>query len=202
MTHRKPAQDRRLEIIQTAMTLSAQVGPERVTTGMIAKHLNLTQPAIYKHFPSKDDIWASVAEHFAKRIDENVARAQTAKLTPVDRLRMVALDHLALVGKYPALPEIMLLRGLKGTQALVRGKLQNSVAEFRAEIEANIKAATQSGVFRPEINANDAALLVFGIIQSLVLRGLIRQDQEILTREGDRLLTLQLSGFKKMGNNG
>src|SRR5690606_30451293 len=86
MSIRKTASDRRAEIADAAMSLAADVGPGQVSTGMIAERLGLTQPAIYKHFSRKDDIWLAVADHLTELIARNIARAAVAPLSPDARL--------------------------------------------------------------------------------------------------------------------
>ncbi|MEJ2019266.1 MAG: helix-turn-helix domain containing protein, partial [Maritimibacter sp.] len=50
---RKSASDRKAEIVETAIRLSADVGPNRVTTQHLADAVGVTQPAIFRHFATK-----------------------------------------------------------------------------------------------------------------------------------------------------
>lgn len=199
MKVRKSAHDRKAEIVQAALDLAFEVGPERVTTGKIADHLGLTQPAIYKHFRSKEDVWRAVAEKLRDRIAENIARATSADQGPVDRLRQLVLGHLRLVQETPALPEIMVARGPKGARSVVQSHVQPSMSDFQNAIVSTIREARSDKIFRPDINATDLAALILGIIQSLVLRLLVTRDPKILLRDGKRLLELQLSVFIEPG---
>lgn len=194
---RKTAQDRKAEIQEAALSLAFDVGPDRVTTGMIANRLGLTQPAIYKHFPCKDGIWLAVADQLSGRIADNITRAETAALAPDVRLRMLVVDHLRLVQETPALPEIMVMRDAHATQGALRARMQASMAGFRNALIANARTAVAEGIFRADIDAKDAATLIFGIIQSLVLRMLLTRDPAILLADGERLLNLLLSGFAR-----
>jgi AcrR family transcriptional regulator len=198
---RKTTLHRRAEIQQAALRLAFEVGPDRVTTGMIADQLGLTQPAIYKHFPNKGDIWIAVSEQLSKRIAGNIARSRKTALTPDVRLRMLVMDHLRLVQEHPALPEIMVSRNIQDSQAALQVGMQTSMAGFRKAILANVRAAVKDGIFRADIDAADAATLILGIIQSLALRMLVTQNPDILMEDGERLLKLQLSGFAHSGQN-
>ena len=51
---RLPAEARKAVIVETALRLSDEAGPELVTTEKIASALGLTQPAIFRHFPKKE----------------------------------------------------------------------------------------------------------------------------------------------------
>ncbi|MCF6316407.1 MAG: TetR/AcrR family transcriptional regulator [Marinosulfonomonas sp.] len=167
---------------------------------MIADRLNLTQPAIYKHFSSKDDIWAAVATYLSQKINDNVTRNQSETGAPDTQVRSLVLDHLELVRDNPALPEIMLMRDAKGSHAIVQTSIQPSIGALRAALVANATDAVKQGLFRADIDVNDIATLIFGIIQSLVLRMLVTRDPEMLISNGERLLDLQLSGFMKTGD--
>ena len=72
---------------------------------------------------------------------------------------------------------------------------------FRDALVNAIREAKSGERFRSDISANDGADLIFGIIQSLVLRLLLSRDPEILQREGERLLDLQLSLLTVFGDN-
>src|SRR5690606_4431405 len=127
----KTARDRRAEIARVALDLAIDVGPGQVSTGMIADRLGLTQPAIYKHFPRKDDIWLAVADHLTERIARNIARAAAAPLPPDARLRMLILDHLEVVRDNPALPDIMVMRDAREAHGELRFRMQASMAGLR-----------------------------------------------------------------------
>ncbi|WP_457646577.1 TetR/AcrR family transcriptional regulator [Profundibacter sp.] len=195
MRTRKSAEDRKSEIELTTLKLAFKHGPSQVTTGMIARELGLTQPAIYRHYPTKDDIWVAVAEFLGAEINRNIAAAKDPSLSPTERLEKLVLGHMRLVRKYPALPEFMLIRGQKNGQVIVQNSIQIATGKFRNAIEEEVKAAVADGTFRKNLDPTDAAALIFGVIQSLVLRMLVTRKPEILAKDGERLLELQLSGF-------
>jgi len=192
---RKSAPERKADIVNTMMGLAFEVGPDRVTTGMIADRLGVSQPAIYKHFASKTDIWGAVAEMIAGKIAENIAKSRTGDQAPDDQLHRLVLGHLRLVEEYPALPEIMTMRDPGGSQKTLRAKMHEVMASFHAELVSSIRNAVGAGIFYEDLDYNDAAALVLGTIQSLVLRALLARETKTLVQDGQRLLTLQLSGF-------
>ncbi len=201
MRVRKSAEDRRVEIQQAALALAFEKGPDRVTTGMIAKRLGLTQPAIYKHFPTKEDLWHSITQHLAEQIIDNIDAAAKRSTDPVEHLRHLVLGHLQLVHSTPALPGIMVARPENGAQVLRTG-VQASMAKFTGSILGAIKLAQKEGSFSASIDPQDISTLIMGVIQSLVLRLLITQDRSVLLKDADRLLDLQLAAFSRQGETG
>lgn len=195
MRERKPAEHRKAEVVQTALALAFEAGPQCVTTGMIAGRLGLTQPAIYRHFSNKDDIWTSVAAYLCEQIAESIKTAAEAP-TPDDQLRRLVLGHLRLLQQVPALPEFMISHGTGTAQRAVRSQIQAAMAGFTDALTEAITAAQNAGSLRFDIAAKDMATLLLGTIQSLVLRLLVTRNPAILTGEGERLLDLQMSLFE------
>jgi len=130
MRVRKSAEDRKAEIVQATLALAFENGPDRVTTGMIADRLGLTQPAIYKHFPNKDDIWRSIAHNLSAQITANINAVAGQGGDPLERLRGLVLGHLRLVMSTPALPEIMVARDPEGVQTPVRREIRSRMTDF------------------------------------------------------------------------
>ena len=201
MRIRKSAEDRKSEIEQTALDLAFKIGPSQVTTGMIAKELGLTQPAIYRHYPKKDDIWTAIAVHLGAQIDENIATSSVSGLAALDQLKKLVLGHLQMVKENPALPDFMVLRDKTDGHIVVQDSIQVAMTAFRAALVSNVKTVIEAGHFHTDLDENDAATLIFGVIQSLVLRMMVTRNPAILLKDGPRLLDLQLAGFTPTGEN-
>lgn len=191
--------DRKDQIRQAALDLAFELGAQRVSTVMIADKLNLSQPAIYKHYKNKNDIWVAIADGFTSNISDNIQRSRKAAVGPDDRLRGLVGDHLKLVQKYPALPEVMVLRDARDARAFMRSKLHSSMAEFHAAIIGHVSACIAAGIFRSELDAADAGALVLGIIQSLAMRMMFSRNPDTLVEDGQRLLSTLLVGFMADG---
>jgi len=199
MRIRKSAADRKSEIEHTALHLAFKLGPTQVTTGMIAKELGLTQPAIYRHYPKKDDIWTAIALHLGEQINRNIAASDDISLAPVARVEKLVLGHLQVVEENPALPDFMVVRDKADGHIIVQDSIHDAMTAFRGTLISNVEAAIKAGKFRTDLDANDAATLIFGVIQSLVLRMMVKRNPAILMQDGPRLLNLQLAGFAPIG---
>ena len=193
MNRRKSSQDRKVEILAATLELAFEVGPDHVTTGEIAAKLGLTQPAIYKHFPKKKDIWQAVGEMLCEQIEENILGCIRAVQKPVDRLRQLVFNHLHLVLKTPALPEIMVVRDPTGTLIEARRQIRTAMGEYHRAVTQELALLHAAGQLRAGLRPDDAAALLAGAVQGLVLRLIVTRDQTPLLHEGERLLDLQLS---------
>ena len=197
---RKSSEDRIAEILAATLDLAFEVGPDHVTTGMIAGRLGLSQPAIYKHFPKKEDVWSAVSETLCARIIENANIDLSDGQTPIDTLRQLVVSHIHLVTEYPALPEIMVARDPTGTLTDARHRIQRAMTDFRAAIARALEQASSAGVLREGLRVEDGVSLLFGVIQSLVLRLIVTRNPTHLTQDGERLLDLQILLFMDKGD--
>ena len=65
----KPALDRKRQILTIATQLFSEGGFDKVTVGELAKACGITEPAVYRHFKSKDAIYDAVLDSIAQRFD-------------------------------------------------------------------------------------------------------------------------------------
>lgn len=198
MRTRKPASVRKTEITRMALELAFEVGPDRVTTAMIAERMGLTQPAIYKHFPSKEDLWNTVTDDLCLRVENNIHSANDQRL-PIDRLRQLLMGQLQLLHDYPALPEIMVMRDPNAGATAVRTRVTTCMGGLRAAIHRTISEAQIMGKIRSDLEVEDCTNLLVGVVQGLALRLLRFREPENFLSTGARLLDLQLKLLTEHG---
>lgn len=188
---------RKEEILDAALALAFEGGPARVTTVAIAERLGLTQPALYRHFRSKADLWAAITDRLGREVGANIARAEAGDGPAIDRLRALVLGHMALIQRTPALPEIMVARDPGSDDAVVRSAMQAKMGAFQRALTTLCAEARDEGALRQDAAHGDVALLILGVLQSLALRLLFNRDVDAVLADASRLLELQLSAFSK-----
>lgn len=193
---RKSGAARREEIVETAIALADEMGPDRLTTEAIARHVGISQPAIFRHFATKGALWQAVAEHVTGHMERRWAEALTSEEEPVPRLRAVVLTQLSLITTTPALPAILFSRELHVENEPLRAVFVRTMNRFHRILRDQVELAKGQGRFRSDLPANDAAFLIIGLVQSLAMRWSLGGRSDDLVALGDHLLALQLAGFK------
>ena len=61
---------RKIQIMQTLASMLEDREPVKITTAELAKRTNITEAAIYRHFPSKRKIYQELVEFFEDSIFE------------------------------------------------------------------------------------------------------------------------------------
>lgn len=192
---RKTAARRKAEIIDATLRLADRLGPERLTTEAIAEAVGLTQPGLFRHFAKKQALWEAVAARIGAMMEAGWAEAQTTEGAPLDRLRAVVVAQLNLIQATPAIPAILFSRELHARNEGLREAFFGLMGRFHRLLSELAEAARASGELRRELEPQDAAFLILGLVQGLVVRWSLSGHAFDLTEEGRRLLDLQLSGL-------
>jgi AcrR family transcriptional regulator len=131
---------RRRLITTTARTIAEQEGWDAVTTRRLSTEIEYSQPVIYKHFGSLDDITDAVA---LEGFDELAGALRDARLNTSadDAVGAVAHRYAAFAAETPALYDAMFV---KSTRLPFGGHsptaLSDAFAEMRAAIESRVSA--------------------------------------------------------------
>ncbi len=190
---RKSAADRKTEIVETAIRLAADIGPDRLTTERLAREIGISQPAIFRHFPTKAAIWESVAERIGTLMAERVAVDETA---PPDKMLVSSvLAQLAFIQTTPAIPAILFSRELHAQNESLRRNFAALMARRHQALGAMVAGAIDTGVFRSTLDPDTAAYLVLTLIQGLAMRWSLENRGFDLVAEGERLMALQMAAF-------
>ncbi|SMH50219.1 TetR/AcrR family transcriptional regulator [Maritimibacter sp. HL-12] len=194
---RKSSVDRKAEIVDSAIRLSATIGPDRVTTQHLADAVGVTQPAIFRHFATKTDIWAAVG---VRIVDEMQALHShpvvIAQDDPHDRLKQLVGRHFVHIEGQPAIPAILFSRELHAENEPLRSRFSEYFAVKGAEFTRLITAAQAAGIHHAEIAAEDAAHLVTSAMQGISLRWLLDNQSFSLVDEGGRVIGGLIDSFR------
>ena len=195
MRIRKTAESRKAEILDAALRLADKLGPDRLTTEAIADAVGLTQPGIFRHFPKKQDLWEAVAARIGSMMEERWKKAQNGNAPATHRIRALVRAQLRLIQSTPAIPAILFSRELHTKNKRLRIAFFRLMSGFHRQLAELATQARDAGELRNDLDPDDTAFLIIGLVQGLAVRWSISGRNFNLTEEGSRLLELQLSGF-------
>jgi len=195
MPIRKSAEARKTEIIDATLRLADRLGPDRLTTETIANAVGLTQPGIFRHFPKKQDLWEAVAARVGSMMERRWKRVENSEASATDRIRALIGVQLRLIQSTPAIPAILFSRELHTKNKGLRKAFFKLMGRFHQLIAGLVAQACEAGEMRDDLNPDDAAYLIIGLVQGLAVRWSISGRNFDLTEEGNRLFELQLKGL-------
>ena len=177
-THPKhlPADERRAVTIGAVVELAGLVNPSEITTAAIAKHMRVTQGALFRHFPSKDAIWRAVMEWMAERLLGRIDRAAQGIDSPVAALRAMFMSHVEFVIEHPGVPRMMFGELQRAEASPAKDMARTLIRRYGERLLALLERGKAGGEIAPEVDVEAAATLFIGTIQGLVMQSMLSGD--------------------------
>jgi len=185
-----PADERRAATVDTVLALAAESNPGEITTAAIAKRMNVTQGALFRHFPSKEAIWQSVMEWVADRLDARLERAAAAAPTPLAALRGMFLQHVAFVAEHPGVPRMMFGELQRAAPTPAKRVAAQMLGRYSERVRVLLEQARAQGEVAAEVDTQAAAVLFIGMIQGLVMQSLLAGEPGRLKTQAPALFVL------------
>lgn len=195
MIQRKSAEDRKTDIVTALLLLADRIGPDRLTTNDIAREVGVSQAAIFRHFPTKADLWCLVGEMIEERLQVSWQESAANGSTPRDRLRALIAAQLRQIEACPALPSILHSRELILDNASLRKRFRNLLMQFQQNLKNTLEDMRADGSIGAFIAPADAAILLTSLVQGTAIRWSLGARSFSLHDEGLRILDVQLALF-------
>lgn len=195
-TRHLPAEQRRAATIETVVELAASQNPGDITTTAIAGHMNLTQGALFRHFPTKEAIWKAVMEWVAERLLARIDGAAADQDSPLATLRAIFMSHTEFVADHPGVPR-MLFGELQRAESTPAKRIARTLIQHYGErLQRLIERGKACGEL-PDSLDNEAAITLFiGTIQGLVMQSLLAGDVQRIHREAAGVFAIYERGIR------
>lgn len=120
--------DRKQQILQEATRLFSKEGYDKVTIKQLAKAVGISEPALYRHYPSKEAIYDATLESLKTRLNTELLFAKLSQENDIELILTRLAEHIiSFYSKNTDLYRLLLFSALRGdTKAnqvfqLVRG---------------------------------------------------------------------------------
>lgn len=172
-TKQLPADERRAHTVATVLALAAERDPIEITTAAIAERMQLTQGALFRHFPTKEDIWQAVLQWVGGELLARTEAAAAGAPTALDSLEAMFMAHISLVAEHPGLPRLLFGELQRAQDTLAKRVARSVVKRYRGRVLALISQGKVSGEIPDAIDDGAAATLYIGMIQGLIAQSLL-----------------------------
>ena len=192
MSGRQSAEERKAQIVAEVLRLADEIGPDRLSTTEVARAIGLSQPAIFRHFPTKGALWLAVAEDIADRLQIYWAAAEAGATGPHARLKALIGAQLTAIAETPALPSILFSRELQVDNSALRDVFRKLLSAFQGRLVAEIRELQTAGHLRRDVGPDDVAILLTSLVQGVAIRWTLGARGFALVPEGLRLFDVQM----------
>ena len=191
-----PADERRAVIVQAVITLAATNNPSAITTAAIAKHMQLTQGSIFRHFPNKDAIWLAVMEWVAGELLQRVDNSAKGIESPLAAMEAMFMSHVKFVSAYPGVPRILFGELQRAESTAAKNRVQALIKSYSARLYTHIENGKRHGELGSSLDSAAAALLFLGMLQGLIMQSLLSGDPEHIRKSAPGAFVIYKRGIE------
>jgi AcrR family transcriptional regulator len=187
---------RRHQIVETVLELVAAQGAEAVSFQLVADAIGVTQPAVFRHFPTKEAMWLAVMDWLEEQL---VAIYSTADDDPGPPALVVLgrmfLGHVRLIERYPALAKLVFSDHLRLQYPSLQARFGRIHKAYGTRLQALLDRAKAEGAVRGSLSSTHAARMFLSLIQGLGFQFAIARLPIALVPEAERVIALYLQAI-------
>ncbi|ALF60967.1 TetR/AcrR family transcriptional regulator [Psychrobacter urativorans] len=193
-----PADERRAVIIKSVVELAGTQNPSKITTAAIAKHMDLTQGALFRHFPNKEAIWQAVMEWMTDSLLTKIDGSTQGIESPLRAMEAMFMSHIEFVTEHPGVPRMVFgeLQSAESTPAKL--VVQSLIQRYGERLHLLIDKGKDSSELPSSLDKEAAAMLFIGTIQGLVMQSLLVGDVGRMQRDAPRVFRIYQRGIRDL----
>ena len=135
-TEHLSADERKDATIQAVLTLAGSQNPSEITTAAIAEHMNVTQGALFRHFPNKEAIWEAVLAWAAKKLISRIDKGTIEASSPLEALEILFMSHVKFAMEHPGVPRMMFGELQRAGSTPAKCVVQKLIEQYRQRVQA------------------------------------------------------------------
>jgi len=190
-----PADERRDLTVKTVVALAAEQNPSEITTAAIAKRMQVTQGALFRHFPSKDAILQAVMDWVAERLLARLDMATASATSPLAALEAMFVTHIDFIVEHPGVPRMLLGELQRAEETPAKRMARTLLQHYGERLCSLMEQGRQSGELAADLDVDSAAVLFVGTIQGLVMQSLLAGDVTRIRTRAPALFAIYRRGI-------
>lgn len=185
-----PADERRAVTVAAVIELAAQQNPSAISTAAIAKHMNVTQGSLFRHFSNKDAILESVMNWVAQRLLARIDNAMQNQTTAIAALQAAFMTHIQFISEHPGVPRLLFGELQRKENTAAKKLVTALLGQYRQRIQQTLEQGKHNQELHSELDSSVAAQLFIGSIQGLVVQSIVTGNSGSLQQEAKDIFVL------------
>lgn len=181
--------DRQIEIMEAATARIDKHGIQNLTTKNLAADIGLSEPALYRHFGSKNEILLSLLSFFKVEMKKRVKGVSVKPdATAGEELRTIFNSQLTAFANKPAIVSVIFAESIFHFDERLRNELSQIMGFMNDVVSANIEKGQQNGQYATLINAETMTTIITGSMRMAVLKWKLSGNKSNLLKDGMAVL--------------
>ena len=187
---------RQLEIIEAAGKILTSSGVSGLTIKNLAKEMQFSESAIYRHFKSKEDIIVAMLNYLAISINERLSNLNSS-LDPETKFKTMFQEQFRFFKINPHFVVAVFSDGLMEESQLINESLLKLMNVKMKHLMPIMMEGQQKGVFTNAITTEELMHIIMGAFKLQMFKWRIAHFEFDINRIGDNLLHSILTLIKK-----
>jgi len=166
----KKSINRKQEIVDTAKELIITQGVQGVTIKKLAQKNDISEAAIYRHFPSKKAILVALIDNFEASLLEAIESPIRKYENPLVRLRGIMKSHMLFTEKKKGLFFALTAESIHFNDDFLRRKVLGVIGSYKSKIKDILIEAHKQDLIVRDVNLDAVSLTFFGLIQAAIIQ--------------------------------
>ena len=163
---RKPS--RKDQILQSLATILEQSPGQRITTAGLAKHVGVSEAALYRHFPSKAKMFEALIEFIENTIFSRITQIMSEEMQADKRCEMILGLILTFSERNPGITRILTGDPLAGETERLRQRVTQLFDRIEAQLRQIIREMPLRGEQKTSTNPIVAANLLLSLVEGRI----------------------------------
>ena len=193
---RVSTEQRQEQIINEAIKIINQKGYSRLSIRELAQNVGISEPAIYRHFQSKEEIILGILDRLV-RFGENIQKELQKIPDPKEKIKQLVRMHLEFLEKNPQMTSVIFSEDIFEPRDIIKRRITTIVQNRLQSLGQLIEKAQQAGEV-VDVPTEDLSTVILGYIRMVVLEWRMANFSFSLGERGERVIqTLEKIIFAK-----
>jgi len=180
--------ERQAEIIEKSIDLIAEKGIQGLTIKNLSKRIGISEPAIYRHFESKNEIILALLNTFNDMSIMFSSMMQTFEGTALEKIRFMFTKMIEIFIENPSMVAVIFSEELFKNEDILNDKVKIIQNRNQETVENILEQGKINKDIRNDVDTKYLAVLVMGALRFLVNKWNLNDKNFDLEKEGKELL--------------
>lgn len=177
----KKTADKRTVILDAALKTFVKRGYTETKVAEIASEAGVAEGTLYNYFKSKEDLLLALFDEKWGNIIEGIRKKISRLDDPNKKLKAIFSQVVIMFKKNRQLAELFMV-DVKQSSIFLNNYTINRVVEFLDIIEEVLLEGKQKGVYRRDLDARVAKMIIFGAAQGILLSWVLGESAAVKNR--------------------
>ena len=178
---------RQKQIIDATLDIIATIGIQNLTIRKLAEKVGVTEGAIYRHYPSKDEILVSIAEYFKAESTGILQQIVETKGDSLKKIKTFFLGRCRQFQENRALALVLFSDDIFKGSGRVQSEISTTIHAHGQLLVKTIAEGQAAGIIRGNVVPQHMFMMIMGALRLLVTRWRSVDFEFDLPMEGEKL---------------